>query len=165
MKRATTRADRAAKPGPERFVARIYCVWIIRYVDLPPRAARPFQGRHIPVLTTCNGVGFRGTLLPRGAGQFRLAVNATVRRAAGDVDAGDEVLVTVRPTRPPRRPALPADLLSALGTRAGSRVGFESWPAGRQREVLRWLTAARRPETRAKRIRVILERLGYGSAP
>jgi len=48
-------------------VARIYCVSIVRYVDVPDNAG-PFTGAWIPVRASCNGAEFRGTLVPRGGG-------------------------------------------------------------------------------------------------
>lgn len=149
----------ASRSTPSRFVARIYCISIIRYVDAPDDVG-PFAGTWIPVRASLNGVEFRGTLGPRGGGRYRLALNASVRRAAGGVDEGDEVIVTIRRTTPHPIPPLPADLADALARVPGARLAFESWAPGRRRAVIGWLNDARAADTRARRIRTILDRLG-----
>ena len=105
---------------------------INRYVDVPPEVG-PFTGAYVPVRASCNGVRFRGTLAPRGGGRCRLGLNAAVRRAAGGVDEGDDVVVTIRRTTPHPIPPMPRDLGDAL---------------------------AQAPDTRARRVRTILDRLG-----
>ncbi len=145
---------------PVRFVARVYCIGIIRFVDVPPEAGRAFSGRHVPVRGTCNGATLVGTLVPRGQGGYRLALNAAVRREAGGVEAGDDVAMSLGPAPPHPIPGVPAELAAALSRVRGGRLAFEAWPPGRRREVLSWLAAAKRPETRARRIALILRRLG-----
>jgi hypothetical protein len=112
------------------------------------------------VHATCNGVRFRGTLLPRGGGCHRLALNAAVRQEAGGVDVGDRVVITLRRTTPHPLPPLPNELERALARVPGARLAFEAWPWGRRREALQWLIGAKGADTRDRRVRTILERLG-----
>ena len=142
-----------------RFSADLYSVGIVRYVDVPLSAAT-FSEVYVPVHATCNGVPFRGTLLPRGGERHRLALNAVVRQKAGGVDTGDRVIITLRRSAPHPVPALPNELERALARVPGARLAFESWPPGRRREVLQWLTAAKGADTRSRRVRRLLERLG-----
>ena len=159
--RGTSPTDGAMRRRPVRFVARVYCVWIVRYIDLPPEAGAAFAGRTPPVRGTCNGAPFRGTLVPRGKGQFRLCLNAEIRRAAGGVDEGDDVEITLARTRPHPVPDMPPELASALATHRGGRLAFEAMAPGRRRGMLRWLGEARSPGARGKRIRRLLEILGF----
>jgi uncharacterized protein YdeI (YjbR/CyaY-like superfamily) len=99
-------------------------------------------------------------LVPRGEGCYRVALNGAVRKAAGAVDAGDEVLMTIRQGAPHRIPPVPADLAAALAGRPGGRLAFESWPPGRRRQILLWLDGVKSAEARARRIVRIVERLG-----
>jgi uncharacterized protein YdeI (YjbR/CyaY-like superfamily) len=57
-----------------------------------------------------------------------------------------------------RANVMPAELVSALKPVALLRA-FEALAPGRQRELRRWIEAAKRPETRVRRIAEIVERL------
>ena len=143
-----------------RFVARLYCIGIIRHVDVPAKAGARFSGTRVPVRGSCNGVSLTGTLMPRGQGNYRLAVSSLVRKTAGGVDVGDTVVITLRQSPPRPVPTMPGDLSTALASHRGGRAAFEAWPPGKRREVFQWVAAARRPETRARRIARVLEVLG-----
>ena len=52
--------------------------------------------------------------------------------------------------------SIPADLEDALGTR-GALAAFKRWPVSRRKGYLYWLSSAKRPETRQKRIRTIVD--------
>ncbi len=106
------------------------------------------------------GAVFLGTLVPRGEGGYRLALNARLRREADDVEAGDDVVMSLRQAPPHPVPGLPAELAEALGRVRGGRPAFDAWPPGRRREVLAWLGAAKRADARDRRIALILRRLG-----
>lgn len=72
---AVARSRTSRSLASARFVARVYCISINRYVDMPEEAG-PFVGTYVPVWASCNGVEFRGTLAPRGGGRYRLGLNA-----------------------------------------------------------------------------------------
>jgi uncharacterized protein YdeI (YjbR/CyaY-like superfamily) len=52
--------------------------------------------------------------------------------------------------------AIPVDLAEELDKNA-ARASFEEWPASRKKQYLYWLRSAKRPETREKRIRAIVD--------
>ena len=47
---------------------------------------------------------------------------------------------------------VPDDLSDAFDANAGSRENFEAFPKGVRKQILEWITQAKTPETRAKRI-------------
>lgn len=57
---------------------------------------------------------------------------------------------------------VPADLQAALAKHRKARTTFEAFSPGQRREYVEWITEARRPETRAKRLALTLEWLGEG---
>ena len=73
-----------------------------------------------------------------------------------------------KPARPQRsrkpRPALPVpdDLAAALQKSAAARKTFEGFSPSHRREYIEWITEAKRPETRAKRLATTLEWLRKG---
>ena len=97
-----------SKSKTHRFLATIYKIWMMRHVDVPEEvsalltkahvgagtgqrstASKP---RYIPVVAIVNGRSVRTTLVPAGAGRYRLQLNTALRKAA-DADAGDVVSV------------------------------------------------------------------------
>ena len=52
--------------------------------------------------------------------------------------------------------SVPDDLVQTL-EEADAWFAFEKWPASQKMQYLYWLEIAKRPETRAKRIRAIVE--------
>ncbi len=85
------------------FLATIYKIWMMRHVDVPPDIAdalieqlqsskhpaaarvkrRQPKPKHIPVVATVNHCSTRTTLVPAGAGRYRLQINTALRKAGG----------------------------------------------------------------------------------
>ena len=72
------------------------------------------------------------------------------------------------PRRPAKKakPALPdpADLAAALKKNAKAQSTWAKSPPGHRREYIEWITGAKRPETREKRLATTLEWLAEGKA-
>lgn len=64
------------------------------------------------------------------------------------------------------RPAVatPADLLAALGRNAKARAAFEAFPPSHKREYVEWISEAKRPETRKRRLEQALEWMAEGKS-
>lgn len=60
--------------------------------------------------------------------------------------------------------ALPADVQTALDANPHAKQAFEKLPASHKREYLQWVLDAKKPDTRARRIGGMLERLTAASA-
>ena len=58
--------------------------------------------------------------------------------------------------------ALPADIADALAATAGAHEAYHRLAPSHRREYLAWIDEAKRPETRARRIAGLVERLGRG---
>ena len=65
----------------------------------------------------------------------------------------DDGVKRARPLKHPR-PAMapPDDLIEALDGNPAAAATFAGFPSGQQREYVDWITEAKRPETRAKRL-------------
>jgi hypothetical protein len=148
-----------------KFLASVYRIWMLRYVDVPEEAVRALgqdgekrRPRYIPVLATVNGRSVPTTLLPAGGGRFRMQFNAELRKAAG-ADAGDVVSVTITLDRESREIPVPADLQAALKKHAKARKAFEKLPPGHRRQYLKWMNEAKSEAARSKRIDVVIDRM------
>jgi uncharacterized protein YdeI (YjbR/CyaY-like superfamily) len=77
-------------------------------------------------------------------------IKALVGKAVALAEQGAKV---VRPKKHPKAElAMPDDLQAALEAKAGAAAHFAAFSPSAQREYLEWVTEARRPETRAKRV-------------
>jgi uncharacterized protein YdeI (YjbR/CyaY-like superfamily) len=84
-------------------------------------------------------------------GRFLVPLSAANRQAAG-VAAGDEVDVAIELDAAPREVEVPDDLASALAAEPRARRFFEGLSFTHRKEWVRWVTEAKRAETRAQRI-------------
>jgi len=161
----------AAAKQARRFLATIYKIWMLRYVDVPEDIGRGLekesgQKKHIPVLAIVNGRSTRTTLVPAGGGRYRLQFNATLRKAAR-ADVGEVAGIELRIDTESRELPIPPDLRAALKTHPTQRKAFEKLGVGTRRQFLLYLSKAKSPEVRRKRIArlmdVLLERALLGS--
>ena len=67
-------------------------------------------------------------------------------------DADDEIEITLERDFDSREVVAPADLIAALRQTAGTLEAYRTRTPALQREVITWISAAKRPETREKRI-------------
>ncbi len=147
-----SRAAKEDRRPLHRFVAVIYRIGVLRCVSVPEEVAGRFPpGRAVPVVATVGGITKRTTLIPSGAGSFRLYIDGAMRKAAG-VDAGDPVGVALRPDRGSRELPVPEDFSRALSRSADARREFAASTRAMRREVLRYIEHAKSPETRARHI-------------
>lgn len=135
------------------FRACVRKVSINPFVDVPKRVSRALaddaQAGRIAVEGLLNTFPFRTTLIPLADGRHRLFVNAGMRKSA-DVEVGDMVVVAVR-TAEPGVPA-PPDIAAGLRKVKGAIAAFDALSPSHRRELIRYISDARTPETRRKRI-------------
>jgi Bacteriocin-protection, YdeI or OmpD-Associated/Domain of unknown function (DUF1905) len=117
-------------------------------------------GSRPPVRITVGTHTYWTTIAARG-GRFLVPLSAENRQAAG-VAAGDEVDVTIALDTAPRRVAVPDDLAAALAGEPTTRRFFEGLSFTHRKEWVRWVTEAKRAETRTQRIARTLDALRAG---
>jgi hypothetical protein len=129
------------------------------YVRLPDDVAASFGTRgQVRVRGTLNGVAYRGNLMPMGGGAYALGVHKATREAAG-VTFGDAVTVTVARDDEPREVVVPAELRAALDGDPAARAAWERLAPSHRRAHADAVAAAKRPETRARRVEKALAML------
>jgi bacteriocin resistance YdeI/OmpD-like protein/uncharacterized protein DUF1905 len=164
------------QPGTraQKFLATVYRIWMLRYVDVPEDVAKALRKdaeaiaadtaermsktKYIPVVAMVNGRSVRTTLLPAGGGRYRMQFNGELRKAA-QADTGDAVNLEVSLDRGSREIAVPPDLRAALKVHAKARKAFQEAPPGYRRQILKWLAAAKGERARMKRIDVVIDRM------
>lgn len=130
------------------------------YVVVPFDVEAAFGSKRPKVRATFDGEGYRGSLVRMGGPDHILIVRKAIRETIGK-GPGDDVEVTVALDTAPRTVEVPADLAAALAE-AGLRDAFDALSYTRQREAVEAIEAAKRPETRVRRVAGVVGRLGDG---
>ncbi|GAB3254173.1 YdeI/OmpD-associated family protein [Kineosporia babensis] len=116
------------------------------------------QGKKPKVTVTINGHAYRSTVAVY-EGDFFLPLNGENRKAAG-VAAGEIVEVQLEPDLAERTVEVPDDLAEALTAQPGARAAFDALSFSRRRAHVEAVNAAKKAETRERRITAIAEELG-----
>jgi hypothetical protein len=88
-----------------------------------------------------------------------------IRQAVALNDQAGGAPVRPRKNQKPRPEAkVPDDLASALQKRPAAAAVFAAFPPSHRREYIEWITEAKRPDTREKRLQVTLEWLVEGKS-
>lgn len=111
----------------------------------------------VPVKGTINGHSFRSSIAPYG-GVHYLGINRDLREAAG-VKAGEVVQIELEIDQEPRAVVLPSDLQSAMDTTPAAKIRWQKISFTQQREYVEMLEDAKKPDTRAKRVANIIDKL------
>jgi hypothetical protein len=118
------------------------------------------QGQRPPVVVRIGGHSYRTTVARMG-GRFLIPLSAENRTAAG-VTAGQQVDVDLEPDAAPREVEVPADLAEAIAADPAAQAWFEGLSFTHRKEWVRWVTEAKKAETRAARITRTVESLREG---
>jgi hypothetical protein len=126
------------------------------FIAVPEKAMREFDGRRrVPVVATIDGYAYRTTICDMGNGPC-IPVRRSVREAAG-IAAGQRVTVRLAFDGNERTVAVPAFLAKAM-TKT-ERTAFDSMSYSHRKEYVDWIVAAKKPETRDRRVEKAREKL------
>jgi hypothetical protein len=114
------------------------------------------RGR-IPVAGTINGYPFRTTLSPYG-GKHYLGINKTTRDSA-NVRAGELVEIVLDYDSEPRTVILPDDFAQVLMANETALSTWNKLSYTKQKDIVRSIEDARKPETRQSRIERTIDKL------
>ncbi|HMM94942.1 YdeI/OmpD-associated family protein [Phycicoccus sp.] len=117
-------------------------------------------GRRPKVLATVAGHSWRTSIAAMG-GAYWLGASAAVREATG-IAAGETHTVTVEVDTAPRTVEVPADLAAALAADPAAATAWAALSYSHQRRHVEALLAAKKPETRERRVASTLDALRAG---
>ena len=127
------------------------------HIVVPFDAKAVFGKGRPPVRVTLNGWEYRSTLAPYG-GLYYLPVNQVVR-AGAHVKEGDRVSVVLEADETPRTVKPPADLARALKANLAAKARWEELSFTHRKEYVEAIEAAKKPETRGRRVAKTIEQL------
>jgi hypothetical protein len=117
------------------------------------------KGR-IPVKATFDGVPYSGSMVKYGAPQHMLGILKGIREQIGK-GPGDMVEVTIEKDESARTVELPAEFEKLL-KKEKVWLAFDKLAYTHKKEYIRWITEAKRDETRANRLAKSVEMLRNG---
>ena len=129
-------------------------------MNIPFDVKKVWGKARLPVSGTINGFKFRTTIAPM-RGEYFVCVNRQMREG-GKCGVGDTVKVMLEPDTAPRTVEAPPDLKKALKSDKSAQAGWERYSYTYRKEFARWITEAKKPETRARRLEKALEMLAAG---
>jgi len=133
------------------------------FLILPRNASAKLPSRGMTAIEgTINGVPFQAVLEPDGQKSHWLKVSRKLREAAG-ADAGDVVTLAIAPAAEDPEPTVPADLRKAFAAAAPkARALWSDITPNARRDWIQWISSAKQPETRARRIKNACSMLAAG---
>jgi hypothetical protein len=129
------------------------------FITAPFAVAEVYGVRgQVKIRGTINGFAFRSLLMPMGDGKRCMCVNRAIRDAIG-VGVGDSVQVCMERDTEERTVAVPEDFQAELDRCATVKARFERLAYTHRKEFVQAICAAKRPDTRARRIANIIAQL------
>lgn len=101
----------------------------------------------------------------RGRAERLLRAGRMAPAGVAAIDAAKASGAWSRARRPSRKPPMPRDLGSALRANARAWSNFRAWGDSFQTGYIYWVTDAKKPETRERRIRRVVERAAQNKRP
>lgn len=122
-------------------------------IKIPFDVEKIFGSRaRVPVRGTVNKFPFRSSIFPMGGGAQHFMVINKELRAGANAKAGDTISVSMERDDEPRIITPPADLAHALKANKQAQAAWDKLSYTHRKEIVQALEAAKRPETRTRRI-------------
>ena len=131
------------------------------YVQFPYDVEKEFGTKgKIPVRAKFDNVPYTGSLIKYGSPLHMLPILKEIRERIGK-GPGDMVEVELRRDDAPRVLDIPADLKEAM-RKSGVTPAFDQLSYTHRKEYCRWITDAKKEETRLRRLTKAIEMLKNG---
>ena len=132
------------------------------FVDFPYSVEELFNVRgRVPITATFDGLPYQGSMVNMGGSMHRILMLKSIREQLG-LDRGDLVHMTVELDTEERTVDLPVDARMMLEEK-GLLETYDQLAFTHQREYVRWIEDAQRPETRQRRLWKLAEMVAAGN--
>lgn len=131
------------------------------FVTIPFDVEQVYGKKRVKIKATIEGEPYRGTLVRMGSPDHVLLILKKIREKIGKT-FGDEVYIELEEDLDPREVEIPPDLLQALQEAPQAKGFFERLSYTHQKEYVQWVTEAKLPATRLRRIQRAVEMLSQG---
>ena len=130
-------------------------------LEIPFDVEAAFGSKRPPVVATVRGVSWPTTVAVYGGRSF-IGMRKDLRDDA-KVSPGEKVSVTVELDEAPRTVEVPPDLAKAFKSSRDAKETFDKLSFTHRKEYARWITEAKKQETRERRVEKTIEMLLAGT--
>ncbi|MTI20622.1 DUF1905 domain-containing protein [Fulvivirga sp. RKSG066] len=132
------------------------------WVNIPFDVKEVFGTKgQVKVKAKIDGQPYRGSIANMGTGSHILIVKKEIREVIGK-QPGDTVNVELQKDTEERTVDMPGELIDLLEKNQNLKVFFESLSYTNRKEYANWISSAKRPETKEKRLIETERRLSQG---
>lgn len=132
------------------------------YVSIPFDVEKTYGTKgQVKVKASFDGIPYSGVLANMGTGCHVILVRKDIRAAIGKT-VGDTVSVAIQPDTEERIVEIPEPLAKALARNKKAADFFESLSYTNRKEYARWISEAKKEETRTKRLEATIGKLLAG---
>lgn len=133
------------------------------YIEFPYDTLKEFGKKgQVKVIATFDGMEYRGSLVKMESECHWLGLTQEVREKIKK-DPGDTIKVTIKEDTEPRTVDLPDDLKDLLNQFPDALIVYEKLSYTHKKEYVRWITEAKKAETRENRLHKTIELLLKGT--
>lgn len=127
------------------------------FIEPPFDVEEVFRAKRVKVLATFDGIEYRGSIVRMGD-CYMLGITQEIRKKIGK-DFGDTILVTIEKDEEERSIEVPEDFAFALSANSEAQKTYEALSFTNKKDYVRWITEAKRAETRTDRIEKAIRKL------
>jgi len=121
------------------------------FIEFPYDVMKEFGKGRVKVKALIDGFEYHGSLVKMGGDSHWIGINQEVRKEIGK-DPGDEVHVVIEEETEERTVEVPDDLLKLMQKEPEVLAFFNKLSFTHKKEYVRWITEAKREETRKVRL-------------
>ncbi len=131
------------------------------FVNVPFDVEKEYGKKRVKIIATIDGEKYQGSLVRMGSPDHILIIRKDIREKIGK-GLGDDVDVTLKEDLEERVVEVPDDFKKLLNKHKGAKVFFEKLSYSHQREYVKWITEAKKVETRKRRMVKAVDMLNDG---
>ncbi|MBC8060992.1 MAG: DUF1905 domain-containing protein [Clostridiaceae bacterium] len=131
------------------------------YVEIPFDVEKEFGAKRVKVKATFDGVNYIGSIVKMGLPCYMLGMTKEIRKQIGK-NYGDTVIVEVEKDEEERTVEIPQDLKNALALNPKAQLFYDSLSYSNKRRYILLVEAAKKAETREKRVVEVVSKLENG---
>jgi hypothetical protein len=131
------------------------------YVEIPFDVEKEFGAKRVKVKAKFDGVSYIGSIVKMGLPCYMLGMTKEIRNQIGK-NYGDTVIVEVEKDEEERTVEIPEDFKNALTSNPKAQLFYEGLSYSNKRRYILWVEAAKKAETREKRVVEAISKLDSG---